>query len=101
MRPSRLSDLGQRLLRFFLRQRLAVVVGVAAQKMLDGVALDRARDDDARAALALPGLLERGHHLTQVVAVDLLGEPAERLPARRLRTQVEHFRRRSRLLVAV
>src|SRR5262245_61754420 len=74
---------GQGLFLFVARQRLAVMVGVLGQNRLDRPALDRLGDDDTRPALHRGGLLQGVEGLLLIVAVDLLCEPAERLPLRR------------------
>src|SRR6266542_6112231 len=91
----------QGLLHLFGRQRLAVVVGVLAQNALDRPALDRLGDDDTRPALHRGGLLQGVEGLLLIVPVDLLPEPAERLPLRCQRREVEDFLRGARLLIAV
>src|SRR5437870_1750481 len=68
-----------RLLGFFLSQRLAVVVRVV-DHVLDRVAFLSPGDDDARPPLRLLRLLVRPDDGGQVVPVNLLREPAERLP---------------------
>src|SRR5262245_47555086 len=77
------SEHGQRLLRFFLAERLAVVVRVAAEQALNRVTLDSTGDDGTRPAFGLPRPVQRGQHLAQVVAVDFLCRPAKRLELRR------------------
>src|SRR5262249_53499931 len=91
----------QRPLRLLGGQRLAVVVGVLRQDRLDRPALHRPGGGDARLAPGRGRLVQRGQDGADVVAVDLLGEPAERLPARRQRLEVEHLGGRPGLLVAV
>src|SRR5579884_3174528 len=90
----------QRLLRLVRLQGDAVVVGVV-DHVADRVALRGAGDDRAGPALRLGGLVEGVQHFLQALAVDVLREPAERLPARRDRVQVQHLGRRAGLLVAV
>src|SRR4051794_9847551 len=70
----------QRLGGLGLGQRLSVVVGVLRQNRLDRPTLDGAGHDHAGLALRCRGLVERCQHFVEVVAVDLLGGPAERLP---------------------
>src|SRR5262249_25297108 len=89
-----IPDLRERFLRFLRGQRLAVMIRILRQEMLNRIALDRASNDDAGLALRLLGLIEGGEHFVQIVPVDLLGEPAERLPARHKRPQIEHLRGR-------
>ena len=55
-----------------------MMIGIAAQQMLNRVALDSAGDDGAGPALVGKSFVEGRVHLDEVVAVDLLGKPAER-----------------------
>src|SRR5438128_9843527 len=74
MTPSpNLTDLRQGLLGFVGGQRLAVMVRVAAQEMLDRVSLHRAGNDDAGPALGLPRLVEGAEDVPQRWAVAFLG----------------------------
>src|SRR5262249_38238892 len=83
------------------RQWLAVMVRIAAEQFLDWIAFHGACNDDARFALGLRGLLKCTSALFEVVAFVYRGEPAERFPAWRQRSEIELFRRRARLLIAV
>src|SRR5205807_10473890 len=79
-----LADDCQGLLCLLWRQRLAVMVGVM-NDVGNRIALFRVGDNHTGPALRLCSLLKGGHYLLEVVAIDILGEPPKRFPARRQR----------------
>src|SRR5262249_46150931 len=73
--PSYTDDF-QSFLRFFRRQRQAVVVRIV-DDVADRITLDRVGDDRAGLPFGRGGFAKRGQHFRQVVAIDVLREPAE------------------------
>src|SRR6516225_3923327 len=94
-------QISERLFGFLGRKRLAVKIVVAAQNVDYRIALHGFGNDCAWLTLGLGRLLESAEDGLEIVAVDLLGEPAKGFPARGDGPQVENLCSGPGLLIAV